>query len=138
MKSTKDDYIKRSAARHAVLHHTGDAARAAIDNIPPEDVVPVVRCGECNHRKRPSDYCEILCKAYMPDEFYCGCGKREEESNTRMKAKDIIKALEMCQGNRMGICSECPRYDSKIPAYECHYRLLNDAAGIIRLMEYMK
>ncbi len=38
-KSTKDDYIKRSAARHAVLHQSGDAARAAIAEIPSEPVV---------------------------------------------------------------------------------------------------
>ena len=73
-----DDYIKRSAAHHAVLHYTGDAARVAIQNIPPEDVVPVVRCGECKHRKRPTDYCEMLHKAYFPDDFYCYFGKRKD------------------------------------------------------------
>ncbi len=41
------EYIKRSAALHAVLHNEGDAARAAIERIPAEDVVPVVRCKKC-------------------------------------------------------------------------------------------
>lgn len=77
MKSTKDDYIKRSAARHAVLHHTGDAALVAIDNIPPEDVVPVVRCGKCKYRKQPIDYCEKL-NSFVPDDFYCYFGKRKD------------------------------------------------------------
>lgn len=135
-KSTKDDYIKRSAARHAVLHQSDDAALVAIDNIPSEDVAPIVYCGKCRYRQPPTDYCEKLLKAYVPDDFYCKYGKRVEQSNNKDEYdeyKDIIKALEMCQGNRMGICSECPRYEPKITAYECHYRLLNDAASIIRL-----
>lgn len=138
MKSTKDDYIKRSAARHAVLHHTGDAARAAIDNIPPEDVVPVVRCGKCEHRKAPADFCEKLHKCYVPDYFYCYFWERKDQSNDEHDCNDVIKALGMCQGHRIGLCSECPRFDPEISEYECHRRLLNDAAEIIRLLEYMK
>lgn len=42
-----EEYIKKSSARHAVLHNEGQAAVAAIEAIQPEDVVPVVRCGDC-------------------------------------------------------------------------------------------
>ena len=38
----------------------------------------LVRCGECEHRKPPTDYCEKLCKAYVPDDFYCKYGERKE------------------------------------------------------------
>ncbi len=81
MKSTKDDYIKRSAARHAVLHHTGDAARVAIQNIPPEDVAPVVhsqwfidndgdvRCKHCNSRGLRDDIGIYITSEYCPN---CG------------------------------------------------------------------
>ena len=48
----KEQYIKRSAARYAVLHNEGDAARAAIERIPAEDVVPVVWCGECTYQSK--------------------------------------------------------------------------------------
>ena len=37
----------------------------------------LVRCGECIHRKHPADYCDMLRKAYMPDEFFCFYGKSE-------------------------------------------------------------
>lgn len=43
---------------------------------PTVDTVPVVRCRECEHRKPPTDYCEKLCKAYVPDDFYCKYGER--------------------------------------------------------------
>lgn len=43
------------------------------------DYVPVVRCGECKHRKPPTDYCEKLRKAYVPDDFYCKYGERKEK-----------------------------------------------------------
>lgn len=65
MKSTKDDY-------------TSSAARAAIQNISPEDVVPVVRCGKCKYRKQPTDFCEKLHKCYVPDYFYCYFGERKD------------------------------------------------------------
>ena len=41
----------------------------------------LVRCGECEHRKPPTDYCEKLCKAYVPDDFYCKYGERKEKEN---------------------------------------------------------
>lgn len=39
----------------------------------------IVRCGECEHRKPPTDYCEKLRKAYVPDDFYCKYGERKEK-----------------------------------------------------------
>lgn len=50
-----------------------------IESRPTVDAVPVVRCGECEHRKPPTDYCEKLCKAYVPDDFYCKYGERRTE-----------------------------------------------------------
>ena len=50
-----------------------------IDDAPTVDAVPVVRCGECKHRKPPTDYCEKLRKAYVPDDFYCKYGERKEK-----------------------------------------------------------
>ncbi|MBR2679400.1 MAG: hypothetical protein IKE23_01315 [Exiguobacterium sp.] len=41
----------------------------------------LTRCGECIHRKHPADYCDMLRKAYMPDNFFCFYGKREEKEN---------------------------------------------------------
>lgn len=39
----------------------------------------LVLCKECDYRKPPSDYCEKLQKAYVPDYFYCKYGKRKEK-----------------------------------------------------------
>ena len=41
----------------------------------------LVRCESCIHRKHPADYCDMLHKAYMPDNFFCFYGKREEKEN---------------------------------------------------------
>lgn len=51
---------------------------------PTVDAVPVVRCGECEHRKPPTDYCEKLCKAYVPDDFYCKYGERKEKCDEQI------------------------------------------------------
>lgn len=72
------ELIRKIDALNAVLHNQGDAAVAAVQNIKPIDAVPVVRCGECKHRKTPTDYCEKLAKAYVPDEFYCKYGERKD------------------------------------------------------------
>ena len=37
----------------------------------------LVRCESCIHRKHPADYCDMLRKAYMPDEFFCFYGESE-------------------------------------------------------------
>lgn len=60
--------------------HIEDECRRMIGHVKPTvDAVPVVRCGECEHRKPPTDYCEKLCKAYVPDDFYCKYGERRTE-----------------------------------------------------------
>lgn len=44
----------------------------------PQVVCELIRCVECEHRKKPTDYCEKLLKAYVPDDFYCFYGKRKD------------------------------------------------------------
>ena len=59
--------------------HIEDECRRMIGHeMPTIDAVQVVRCGECKHRKQPTDYCEKLLKAYVPDDFYCFYGKRKD------------------------------------------------------------
>lgn len=76
---------------YTVIFHTDDAdkykhiedeCRKMIGHAKPTkqptvDAVSVVRCGECEHRKSPTDYCEKLCKAYV----YCKYGERKEKEN---------------------------------------------------------
>ena len=71
----------------AILNENGNSFKfgdetyyheSIIQNAPTVDAVQVVRCGECKHRKQPTDYCEKLLKAYVPDDFYCFYGKRKD------------------------------------------------------------
>ena len=51
-----------------------------IDEAPPIDTVPVVRCRECIYATRPGDnivYCDNFERDMMPDD-YCSVGERKE------------------------------------------------------------
>lgn len=89
------ELAKRAAKRigHSIMDVVSDGSEYIVKALPetltekPEflavevrkeiAVKRLVRCGECIHRKHPADYCDMLRKAYMPDEFFCFYGKSE-------------------------------------------------------------
>lgn len=92
------ELINKKDALHAVLHNTGDAAVAAVENIKTVDAVPVVRCKDCRwfDREEPDNlygYChaakhghitsrwEISIYRKCKEDFYCADGEREEYAN---------------------------------------------------------
>lgn len=81
IKIDKDELTK------ALAYDRGQYEKGYMDALagfeqPTVDAVQVVRCGECEHRKPPTDYCEKLCKAYIPDDFYCKYGERKNDGTT--------------------------------------------------------
>ena len=81
-----DEYIRKADAKDAlqekVFHNLTDefyGAMQAIDELPPADVVPVVRCKDCKFREN-DDFCTgrgFPCQL-VPDDGFCDKGKREE------------------------------------------------------------
>lgn len=51
--------------------HDGVTLQSIVAKIPTEDVVKVVRCGECIHRTSG----RMICQG-RPKDFYCGDGER--------------------------------------------------------------
>ena len=79
------ELIRKSDALHAVLHNTGDAAVAAVQEIKAVDAVPVVRCGECKHRDPEDKRCdcgghEWVKGKILPvkDDWFCADGERKD------------------------------------------------------------
>ena len=80
------EYIKKSDVRHLLLHNTGDAALAKLDELESVDAVPVVRCGECKHFVENTWECSRLCDRFgdeysdarvYPD-WFCADGERKD------------------------------------------------------------
>lgn len=104
-----DDYIKREDAIRAMAQYMmdtalidnpeasdrieqweGSIAAPVMSTVPSADVVEVVRCKDCLHRRESMsrgtemsrrlalNYCPKAL-AYVPGNHYCGYGEREEE-----------------------------------------------------------
>ena len=77
------ELIRKSDALHAVLHNTGDAAVAAVQEIKAVDAVPVVRCGECMYDGRCMFQSFVIDNSrdevpYDKNTFYCADGERKD------------------------------------------------------------
>ncbi len=77
------ELIRKSDALHAVLHNTGDAAVAAVQEIKAVDAVPVVRCEHCKYRggNRGDIDSERWCyqiNRYVELNWYCKDGERKD------------------------------------------------------------
>lgn len=40
--------------------------------------VPVVRCGECTHRRQPDGFCPVIGGFCGDENWFCACGIKEE------------------------------------------------------------
>lgn len=81
--------LKRTAG-HAYFSLMKDANRiahaieAAVKAVPTIDAVPIVRCGECKHRRKPLYphpslvWCPMVEHHRSPD-WFCADGKKEEK-----------------------------------------------------------
>ena len=84
-----DDYIRREDAKDAlqekVFHNLTDefyGAMQAIDELPPADVIPVVRCKDCRYFRKFLRECErsgALTMYPLHDTDFCSYGERREE-----------------------------------------------------------
>lgn len=78
------DYIKKSDAIRTSLEalntNTLYAARAGavIGKLPAVDAVPVVRCGECMHRRQPDGFCPVVGGFCGDENWFCASGIKEE------------------------------------------------------------
>lgn len=83
------DYIKRERALDIVAHNNVhgeitlnryDKIIDGIYDIPPEDVVPVVRCGDCKYLMENG-----ICNMFADDNIkpsasdFCSCGERKDD-----------------------------------------------------------
>ena len=74
-------YINRDDAMRIVLRQTGQAAVAAIQDLPAIDAVPVVRCRECKHLEAFKNGVNGWCNQHgVPQSsfWYCADGERGE------------------------------------------------------------
>ena len=75
------DYIKREDVEYT-LEHALQAVKELIPDIPPADVVEVVRCKDCKYRKKVLNcsYGECIYSACMvADNDYCSNGERKDK-----------------------------------------------------------
>lgn len=76
------EYIEREKAKRLLHIEYAYAAEQLLDEIPAAGVAPVVHCWECEHSYEAvgGRFCTygvcVDCK--VPDDFYCGNGKRGE------------------------------------------------------------
>jgi len=106
-----DDYIKRSWALQESEHdlrchdisrstekslfvNLGDVVRMLLA-APKENVVPVVRCGECKHWHRETGYCEL--HSYFHDsEGLCCSPSESPKSSSRPSTVSCMNRLSTC------------------------------------------
>lgn len=76
------EYIDREKAKRLLHIEYAYAAEQLLDEIPAADVVPVVYCRECEHSYEAvgGRFCTygVCVDCEVPDDFYCGNGKRGE------------------------------------------------------------
>lgn len=66
-------------------------ARETISNFPAADVVPAVRCEECAYHEDEEPgmvYCPRILGGWVPNEFFCGDGKRRTKRRTNANEPD--------------------------------------------------
>ena len=66
-------------------------ARETISNFPAADVVPAVRCEECAYHEDEEPgmvYCPRILCGWLPNEFFCGGGKRRTKRRTNANEPD--------------------------------------------------
>lgn len=76
------EYIEREKAKRLLHIEYAYAAEQLLDEIPAAGVAPVVHCWECEHSYeavggRVCTY-GVCVDCEVPDDFYCGNGKRGE------------------------------------------------------------
>lgn len=65
--------------------------RETISNFPAADVVPAVRCEECAYHEDEEPgmvYCPRILGGWVPNEFFCGDGKRRTKRRTNANEPD--------------------------------------------------
>lgn len=76
------EYIEREKAKRLLHIEYAYAAEQLLDEIPAAGVVPVVHCWECEHSYEAvgGRFCTygVCVDCEVPDDFYCGNGKRGE------------------------------------------------------------
>lgn len=76
------EYIDRKKAKRLLHIEYAYAAEQLLDEIPAADVAPVVHCRECEHSYEAvgGRVCAygVCVDCEVPDDFYCGNGKRGE------------------------------------------------------------
>lgn len=74
------EYIDREKAKRLLHIEYAYAAEQLLDEIPAADVAPVVHCWECEHSYEAvgGRFCTygVCVDCEVPDDFYCGNGKR--------------------------------------------------------------
>lgn len=66
-------------------------AQETISNFPAADVVPAVRCEECAYHEDEEPgmvYCPRILGGWVPNEFFCGDGKRRTKRRTNANEPD--------------------------------------------------
>lgn len=90
-----DEYISRKAAIGMLkaMSENADCGCAArmfdrvkkrLEAMPAADVKPVVRCEECAYHEDEEPgmvYCPRILGGWVPNEFFCGEGKRRTDAN---------------------------------------------------------
>lgn len=81
-----DEYISKQDAKDVlqekVFHNLTDefyGAMQVIDELPPADVVPVVRCRDCKHWKSYYGRCYKHDEYGMASDDFCSYGERREK-----------------------------------------------------------
>ena len=76
------EYIEREKAKRLLHIEYAYAAEQLLDEIPAAGVAPVVHCWECEHSYEAvgGRFCTygVCVDCEVPDDFYCGNGKRGE------------------------------------------------------------
>lgn len=76
------EYIEREKAKRLLHIEYAYAAEQLLDEIPAAGVAPVVHCRECEHSYEAvgGRVCAygVCVDCEVPDDFYCGNGKRGE------------------------------------------------------------
>lgn len=76
------EYIEREKAKRLLHIEYAYAAEQLLDEIPTAGVAPVVHCWECEHSYEAvgGRFCTygVCVDCEVPDDFYCGNGKRGE------------------------------------------------------------
>lgn len=76
------EYIEREKAKRLLHIEYAYAAEQLLDEIPAAEVAPVVHCRECEHSYEAvgGRVCAygVCVDCEVPDDFYCGNGKRGE------------------------------------------------------------